>query len=214
LEENSMAVVETANVAELIAHLGVPPERIRTKPPPGWATEEDVIVTRPLCELIDGILVEKAMGFYESRLAVVLAYYLETYLETNDIGFTLGEGGMMRLQLGQVRIPDVAFYSWDHFPNRILSLEQILDQVPDLAVEVLSPSNTAKEMERKLREYFAGGARLVWYVEAEKRTVDVYTSVDQVTTLEESQSLDGGEVLPGFNLSIKDWFNRAGQRGK
>jgi len=209
-----MAVVETANVAELIAHLGVPPERIRTKPPPGWATEEDVIVTRPLCELIDGILVEKAMGFYESRLAAVLIHYLEDYLETNDIGFTLGEGGMMRLQLGQVRIPDVAFYSWEHFPNRILSLDQILDQVPDLAVEVLSPSNTAKEMERKLREYFAGGARLVWYVEPEKRIVDVFTSVDQLTTLDESQSLDGGEVLPGFKLSIKDWFARAGQRGK
>ena len=108
----------------------------------------------------------------------------------------------------------MAFYSWEHFPNRILSLDQILDQVPDLAVEVLSPSNTAKEMERKLREYFAGGARLVWYVEPEKRIVDVFTSVDQLTTLDESQSLDGGEVLPGFKLSIKDWFARAGQRGK
>ncbi len=71
-----MAVLESANVEELIAHLGVPPKRIRLQPPPGQATEDDVIVARPLCELIDGVLVEKAMGFWESRLAVLLGYYI------------------------------------------------------------------------------------------------------------------------------------------
>ena len=207
-----MPVLETVNVAELIDHLGVPPERIRMRPLPGLATEEDVIVTRPLCELIDGVLVEKTMGFFESRLAVLLAYYLESYLEKNDIGFTLGEGGMMRLEHGQVRIPDGAFYSWDHFPNRVLTLEQILDQVPDLAVEVLSPSNRPKEMKRKRRDYFAGGAKLVWYVDPEKRCVEVFTAPDQSVVLDESQSLDGGAVLPGFTLSIRDWFARAGHR--
>ena len=209
-----MPVLETENVAELIEHLGVPPERIRMQPPPGQATEADVIVIRPLCELIDGVLVEKAMGFYESRIAVILAFYLETYLETNDIGFTLGEGGMMRLELGQVRIPDVAFYAWEHFPNREMTLEQILDHVPDLAVEVLSPSNTAKEMKRKRREFFAGGTKLAWSVDPRKRTVDVYTSAEECTTLKEEHTLDGGAVLPGFTLSIRAWFERAGNRGK
>ena len=209
-----MPVLETENVAELIEHLGVPPERIRMQPPPGQATEADVIVTRPLCELIDGVLVEKGMGFFESRLAVILAHFLEDYLETNDIGFTLGEGGMMRLELGQVRIPDVAFYAWEHFPNREMTLEQILDHVPDLAVEVLSASNTAKEMKRKRREFFAGGTKLAWFVDPKKRTVDVYTSANEFTTLTEEDTLGGGTVLPGFTLSIRAWFERAGNRRK
>jgi Uma2 family endonuclease len=88
-----------------------------------------------------------------------------------------------------------------------------LDHVPDIAVEVLSPSNPTKEMERKRREYFAGGAKLVWIVDPELHTVDVYTSVDQFRTLTESDTLDGGEVLPGFALSIRDWFKRAGKCG-
>ena len=208
-----MPVLEADNVAELIAHLGVPAERIRMRPLPGTATEHDVIMTRPLCELIDGVLVEKAMGFYESRLAVILAHYLEDYLEVHDIGFTLGEGGMMRLEFGQVRIPDVSFYLWSHFPNRELTIEQILDKVADLPVEVLSPTNTKKEMKRKRREYFEGGAQLVWIVDPVKRTVAVFTAPEESTILDETQTLDGGTLLPGFTLSIQAWFARAGKRG-
>jgi Uma2 family endonuclease len=208
-----MAIVETNTVAELSARLGVPPERIRMNPPPGTATEEDVIMTRPLCELIDGVLVEKAMGFWESRLAVLLAHYVENYFETNDIGFTLGEGGMQRLERGQVRIPDLSVYLWSRFPNRELTIEQILDKVADICVEVLSPTNTKKEMKRKRREYFKAGATLVWIVDPKKCTVEVFTSPVESTVLDESQSLDGGAVLPDFTLSIRDWFARAGRRG-
>ena len=208
-----MSTVMTANVAELAAHLGVTPERIRLRPPPGEATEEDVIRAEPWCELIDGVLVERAMGYYESRVAVVLIYYLESYLETNDIGIVVGADGMMRLKLGNVRIPDVAFYSWDQFPNRELPDEQILSRVPDLPIEVLSPGNSKKEMERKRREYFAGGAKLVWQVDPAKKTVEVFTAPDQSVTFDESQTLDGGTVLPGFTLVIRDWFARAGKRG-
>src|SRR5450755_493678 len=187
-----MPVLATANVAELIQHLGVPPERIRMRPLPGTATEEDVIMARPLCELIDGVLVEKAMGFWESRVAVVLGHFVESYLDSNDIGFTLGEGGMQRVEFAQVRLPDLSFYLWSRFPNRELTIEQILDGVADLCVEVLSPSNTKKEMERKRREYFAAGAKLVWYVEPVQRTVEVFTSANQSTILDEDHVLDGG----------------------
>ena len=207
-----MPVIDAENVAELINHLGVPPVRIKMRPLPGTATEDDVIMTRPLCELIDGVLVEKAMGFWESRLAVLLGHYIESFLDGNDIGFTLGEGGMQRLEYGQVRIPDLSFYLWSRIPNRELSIEQILDSVADLCVEVLSPTNTKKEMERKRREYFAAGARLVWLVDPEQRTVEVFTAPDQSTILDETQTLDGDGVLPGFTLKIADWFARAGKR--
>jgi Uma2 family endonuclease len=208
-----MSVGTIDNIEELIDYLGVPARRIRLHPPPGTATEEDVLRVQPWCELIDGILVERAMGYYESRLAVVLIYCLEDYLRAHDLGIVLGADGMMRLQLGQVRIPDVAFYAWTQFPDRLLPLEKILSAIPDLAVEVLSEGNTQKEMDRKRREFFAGGAKLMWFVDPDKHTVDVYTAVDQFTTVNENQDLDGGSVLPGFSLSIKSWFDRAGKRG-
>jgi Uma2 family endonuclease len=209
-----MSVGTIDNIEELINYLGVPARRIRLHPPPGTATEEDVLRVQPCCELIDGILVERAMGWYESRLGVVLAYYFENFLEVHDLGIVLGADGLMRLKLGQVRIPDVAFYAWTLFPDREQPLEKILSAVPSLAVEIHSEGNTEKEMDRKRREFFDGGAMLMWIVDPEKRTVDVYTSVNMFTTLTEADTLDGGAVLPGFTLSIRTWFERAWKRAK
>jgi Uma2 family endonuclease len=199
------------NVADLIEHFAVPPERIRLNPPPGRATEEDAIQNE-MCELIDGTLVEKAMGYYESWLGFILIGYLDRYLEKHDLGIALESAGMIRVATDQIRLPDVSFISWDHFPGRKLPLGPILNIVPDLAVEILSPSNTLKEMERKRGEYFAGGAKLVWEVDPIKRTVEVFTAPDVSTTLDENVTLEGGAVLPGFSLSIRDWFARAGER--
>lgn len=208
-----MPVLEAANVADLIAQLGVAPQRIRLQPLPGLATEEDVLRVQPLCELVDGVLVERALGWYEARLGALLIHYLEDYLESHDLGFVLGADGLMRLHHGQVRIPDVAFYSWDQFPGRLLPLEKILGAVPDLAVEILSEGNTDVEMQRKRREYFAGGTRLLWIVDPAKRTVEVFTAAERSQVLAETQVLDGGAVLPGFTLALETWFARAGRRG-
>jgi Uma2 family endonuclease len=82
--------------------------------------------------------------------------------------------------------------------------------VPDLAVEILSKSNTRREMQRKLREYFAAGVRLVWYVDPKNVTAEVYTSSDgEPIRLDENGVLDGSEVLPGLTISIREWFRRA-----
>ncbi len=202
---------------ELMDRIGdIPLSRIRLQPPPGTATEEDVIRAEGrfnrLCELVDGTLVEKPLGFYESRLAVTLIFFLELYSRDNDLGIVLGEAGLMRVEPKQVRIPDVAFYSWEQFPGRILPLGSILDRVPDLAVEILSPSNTKKEMARKRKEYFLGGCTLVWEVDPLKRTVRVFTSPDESTLVREKGTLDGGTVLPGFTLRVAQWFEEAGQR--
>ncbi len=207
----SISAFET--IADLLEQLNVPPERILLRPPPGEATEEDLLKNPHLCELIDGVLVEKAMGWYESHLAVVLIGLWQNYLGNHPLGIVVGEGGLMRVNPEQVRIPDVAFYSWDHFPNKILPMGQILDFVPDLAVEIWSPTNTTKEMDRKRGEYFAGGAKLIWEVFPKQRIVKVYTSLDDETTLDENGVLDGSPVLPGFTLAVKEWFERAGKRG-
>ena len=84
---------------------------------------------------------------------------------------------------------------------------------PDFAVEVLSPSIQRPIMDKKLKEYFAAGARLVWYIEPELRTARVFTAVDQCEDIRARTAiLDGGDVLPGFELSLAKLFEKAGPR--
>jgi Uma2 family endonuclease len=203
-------------VADLLDRLGVPPDRIRLYPAPGTATEADVLASikseKRLCELVDGVLVEKPMGFYESVLAGILIGFLRAFLEQHDLGILSVPDGTVRLVSGLVRIPDVAFFSWDRFPNRELPSEAIPDLVPDLAVEVLSEGNTEAEMERKLQEYFGAGVRLVWYVDPRTRTAQIDTSPGSVRLALEDDALDGGAVLPGFRLRLRELFDRAGTR--
>ena len=100
VERMSTVLTEVRTMADLLRELGVSADRVRMRPAFGNATEEDVIAVRDrekrLCELIDGYLVEKVMGHYESRLAIVLGAYLESYLRTNNIGYVLGADGFMR----------------------------------------------------------------------------------------------------------------------
>ena len=117
----------------------------------------------------------------------------------------------MRLWAGMVRIPDVSFVRWDRLPEQYGPIPPI---APDLAIEVLSESNTPKEMDRKLKEYFAAGTQLVWYFDPKARTVTVYTSPDQYTVMDDSQTLDGGDVLPGLEVPLRELFDRASRRAK
>jgi Uma2 family endonuclease len=198
-------------VADLLAHLGdIPPTRLRLHPPLGTATEQDVLDvharTDRLCELVEGVLVEKAMGFRESFLAAALITILWDFVKRRKLGLVTGADGMMRLASGLVRIPDVAFVSWECLPGRRVPSEPIPDLAPDLAVDVLSPGNTPGEMARKRQEYFATGVRLVWIVDPVARTIAVYTAPEQSTVLQEAQTLAGEPVLPGFTLPLRRLF--------
>src|SRR5690242_1501503 len=77
---------------------------------------------------------------------------------------------------------------------------------PDLAVEVLSEGNTRSEMERKLKDYFFSGVRLVWFVDPRTRSATVYASPDLATQMTEEASLDGGDVLPGLSIPLREVF--------
>jgi len=206
-------------LADVVRRLGdIPLERIRIHPPPGTATEDDVLAAhegddKRLCELIDGVLVEKAMGFRESFLAAALVRFLGNFIEASNPGIVTSADGFVRLFVGQVRIPDVAFISWDRLPGRRIPDEPIPDVVPDLVVEVLSRSNTRGEMERKRQDYFTAGTRLMWIAQPKNRTVRVYTSADDFRELVEADTLDGGDVLPGFSLPLSLWFGQLDRRG-
>ena len=203
-------------VADLLDRFGpMPAGRIRTNPPPGTATEQDVIDIEAresrLCELVDGVLVEKTVGYYESHLAVQLIYFLAGFVRRHRLGVVAGEAGMMRLSAGLVRIPDVSFISWERLPGRRVPRQPIADLAPDLAVEVVSPGNTAREMDRKLQEYLTAGTRLVWYVLPVPQEVHVYTGErHDVVTID--QELSGGDVLPGFTLPLRQLFEESEDR--
>jgi Uma2 family endonuclease len=190
----------------------VPEFRVRT-PANGKATEADVIEIyrreKRLYELCDGLLVEKAMGFYESVVAVVLIEHLCRYVRAHRAGIVVGADGMIRLSPGLIRIPDVSFIPTRRLPDGRTPHDAIAGIVPDLAIEVLSPSNTDREMEQKRREYFAAGVRAVWEVDPVRRGVDVYRSFDQMTRIGVDGIVDGGDVLPGFQLSVAELFAQA-----
>jgi Uma2 family endonuclease len=204
-------LANVANLGDLLKRLGnIPAERVRLHPFPGTATEKDVLQVlddenRP-CELVDGTLVEKSMGYEESALALLIGTFLNNYVRPRKLGVVTGADGTIRLFPGLVRIPDVAFASWGCFPDRKRPKTRIPQIAPDLVVEVLSKGNTKPEMAKKLGEYFEAGVRVVWLVDHRKRTVRVHTSLDQSVLLKTGQTLDGGAVLPGFVLRLDELF--------
>jgi Uma2 family endonuclease len=202
-------------IADLLHRLGdIAPERVRMQPSPGTAVEGDVERCKyqngekRLLELVEGTLVEKVVGQFQSQLAVILSYYIFDFLIRSPIGILLGADAGHRLEAGLVRMPDVGFIS----KSRLKALKKrpaVVPFAPDLAVEVISPGNTSKEMDRKLVEYFDAGVKLVWYVYPETQTVLVYRHIDQPRELTIDDTLDGEDILPGFQLSIREWFSRA-----
>ncbi len=207
---------QSDSLADMLHRLGdVPLERVLAHPAPGTATSEDVLRLcdgddKRLCELVDGVLVEKAMGHRESRLAFWLGVQIAKYLETNPLGILTGADGPYSLEEEQIRFPDVAFISWDNIPSDADPNTPMPDWTISLAVEAISPGNTRGEMKRKLKDYFAASVELVWYLYPIERVVRVYTSEVDCQTLTDADELDCGDVLPGFRVSVRELFD-AGQ---
>jgi Uma2 family endonuclease len=148
------------------------------------------------------------MGFGRGCLAADIAHLLGQFLDEHDLGDIAGTSATMRLTEGLVRSPSVSFIRWEKLPGRQRPTKPIPDLVPDLAVEVVSEGNTPGEMSRKRNEYFLAGVQLVWQVDMEKRTVEVFKAPDQSLVLTENDTLDGGDVLPGLQLPVKRVFAR------
>ncbi len=141
-----------------------------TLAPPAGLTTADLVAR------VDGILVEKPMGFPEAFLAAALIRILGAWVHPCNLGAVAAPAAMMRLAAGLVRLPG------------------------------LSPSNTRDEIERKRRDYFNQGTQRVWLVDPRSRTAEVFTAATVSTLLHEPDTLDGGAVLPGFTLPVRDLF--------
>ena len=202
----SATTTEIRNLAEMLHQLGdIPLDRIRIRPALGTATKQDVVNADCKCELIDGILVDKGMGFKESVIASTLTLLLGSFVRAGKLGVVSGPDGTLELWEGHVRIPDVAFVSWDRLPDGIPD-EPIPDLAPNLAVEIVSRSNTEAEMARKRADFFQAGTELIWIVYPLTQTVRIFTDAETFTELTNDDTLTGGEVLPGLEVPLADIF--------
>lgn len=200
------------SVADLIDRLGgIPADRIRMQPPPGTATEKDLLrlldaEDKRICELIDGVLVEKAVATREGVYAAYISRMIWNHAEEFDLGVVLGGDAPFRFRLGLVRIPDVSFVSWGRIPGGEFPDEPISELIPDLAVEVLSKTNTLAEIELKLDNYFEAGVRLAWVIDPKKGRAKIYSSRSRMQEIGSDAELRGSKVLPGFRLPLQEVF--------
>lgn len=167
-----------------------------------------------LYELIEGELKKmsptKPMhGIVTARLTVVVGQHVEA----EDLGEVFGAetGFLVKSNPDTVLATDLAFVTHERLET-IENIEKFVPFAPDLAVEVLSPSNTIDEIDGKIDAYFAAGTRLVWVANHKRRTLRVYRSPNDIRILSETDTLDGGDVLPGFTYELKRLFTTGRRR--
>lgn len=159
-------------------------------------------------ELVEGEIVELASSSKKNTvIAARIAYYLNTCVIPADLGYVSGADGGFQLGARTVRLPDTAFIS----KERAGGLEgAVLSGAPDLAVEVISDSETPREVLDKARAYLEAGAALVWTVYPDAQVVDVYRLTRDssmiVDTVGAGGTLSGAPALPGFTLPLADLF--------
>ena len=166
-------------------------------------------------ELIDGVLVEKAMGSKEALLGWKLGYWLGIYLDRfEDVpGVILGADGTLEMLPHMVRIPDLCYISWERIGADEWPEEPAPNLVPDLAIEVISAGNTKGEMTRKLRDYFEAGVTEVWYIYPKTQHIDIYSAPNKKRRIPKDGTLQGSAVFPDFTFSLSQLFAST-RRGK
>jgi len=161
-------------------------------------------------ELIEGVLYTMPpTGWMHGSVVSLLTMYIQQHVLTNDLGEVTGAETGFRLTDTTVIAPDIAFIRKDRLPDTLP--DGFVPLAPDLAVEVLSPSNRASEMNHKIALLFAHGTRLVWVVHPRKHKVDVYRPAEQgvnITFLSVEDTLIGEDVLPDFELALHTLFKK------
>ena len=148
------------------------------------------------------------MDNFSSVVAAQIIISIGVYLRKQQIGRVSGPDGSFRMSGGNLRLPDVAVTLNERLTGD--RTQAVPDWVPDLAIEVLSPGNTPREMELKRAEYFAAGVIEVWELDPLQRTGRVFRDGQCVRVLSAEDSFEGGDVLPGLTISIAEVLDAAG----
>jgi len=163
----------------------------------------------PFYEVVEGLVVRSlSIGASETEIAFLIAFALNQIVKPQKLGkvviellFRIDAKGKLK------RRPDLAFVSAKKWPvGRRVPKGEAWDMVPDLAVEVVSESNSAQGVIQKVVDYLSAGSRLVWVVYPELKQVHVYTDLTSARILTEPAELEGGDVVPGFRLSLTELF--------
>ncbi|MHB8626145.1 MAG: Uma2 family endonuclease [Aggregatilineales bacterium] len=155
-------------------------------------------------ELIDGEIIEKEVGSYvPSWVAGQIFLAIGIYLRQNPIGRLTGADGTYEMSDKNALIPDLAFTLKVRLPEHPIRSATI---PPDLTVEVKSPSDRYRALRRKAERYLELGTKMVWLVFPEKQLIEVYTTDADVETIDSNGIVTGGDLLPGFTLSVRDIF--------
>ena len=157
-------------------------------------------------ELVKGELFEiPPAGGRHGSVAMRIGASLNAYVRAHSLGevFAAETGFILRRNPDTVRAPDAAFVAKERLPAGELP-PGYLEMVPDLAVEVVSPGDTTREVREKVADWLRAGVRLLWAIDPATRSVTVYRSPEDFDVLSEDDILDGGQVIPGFSANIKD----------
>ena len=158
------------------------------------------------CELIAGrISPMSTTGGEHGLLEAEIIFHLKTFNRTHRTGWVLGgEAGVYtRRNPDSVRGMDAAFIAKERHPAR---LKGYLEVAPELIVEIVAPNDRWRNIQEKLREYFAIGVDTVWLVESAERVVYIYIDLDNLTRLTEEETLRGEGILAGFELPLTELF--------
>jgi Uma2 family endonuclease len=161
-----------------------------------------------LYEVVNGQRREKPpMGVHAALVATALVELLRAFVRAKQLGKVACETLFRLGPDGPDRRPDVAFVHADRVRTAPLAQDSAAwAVVPNLAVEVISPTNTAADVQDKLNDYFRAGVQLVWVIFPNQRQVMVYESLGSARGIQDPSSLGGGTLLPGFTLSLTELF--------
>lgn len=159
-------------------------------------------------ELVRGVVREMTpAGYGHGKVAMRVGSRLDGYVEEHDLGVVCAAETGFRIEgdPDTVRAPDVAFIRRERV-EEVGEGEGFWPGAPDLAVEVVSPRDSSSEVEEKVSDWLAAGSRMVVVVNPRKRTVTVYRSGSDVVVLTEHDELDGGDVVPGWRVPVREIF--------
>src|SRR4029453_7993326 len=156
-------------------------------------------------ELVDGAIVASPTGMYHSEVGARISYILQKFLDQAPLGRIYGSDVGIQLPDGNLRSPDACFVSAGKLPGG-KSPVTFGELVPDLAVEVLSPGDSAREVADKIGEYLECGVRVVWLLDPKGKTVTVYRTLTDARRLSSEEVLTAEPVLPGFSCRVSQFF--------
>jgi Uma2 family endonuclease len=185
---------------------------VRAQPSPIESADVP-FVEEPLYEVVGGKKVElPPMAVSSNRVAWLVSTHLGTFAVSKGHGWVYMEALHWLDEPGDVkRRPDVSFVSYDRWPrDKPIPDDEAWQVIPELAVEVVSPSDKADDLLEKVEEYFAAGVVQVWVVYPRRRVAHVFESFTSIRVVSTGQDLEGGALLPGFRLPLATLFEDLG----